>query len=137
MNSFCFWNHSVTIFLITLIEICSQSPLKLNNFISFNQQKPHIFLLNSVMPNLIASFAFFGIAFSSIVYIISLVTLTKSNRSWRSSSMFVYFEQIFCFRDCFIQMWCKRGWVDIYFYWMPLILLFWGNEPTLKETTLS
>lgn len=63
MNSFCCLNHSFTIVLFTRIEI--------------SEQKLHNFLLESVRPNVVASFVLISIEFSSITFIPSPVTLTK------------------------------------------------------------
>ena len=67
VHSFCFWNHSVTIILITYIEISSQFPLEFNRFIQFNQQELHIFLLKNVTLHSLSSLVLFKVVFSSIV----------------------------------------------------------------------
>ena len=77
VNSFYFGDHSVTIVQVIRVEISSQSPLKFSRFFIIQSAKLQIFLLRIVTPNLITSFAFFEIAFSSIEYVTSSVTLTK------------------------------------------------------------
>ena len=81
VHSFCFWNHSVTIILITYIEISSQFPLEFNRFIQFNQQELHIFLLKNVTLHSLSSLVLFKVVFSSIAFFTRYVTLTKRARS--------------------------------------------------------
>ena len=78
VHSFCFWNHSVTIILITYIEISSQFPLEFNRFIQFNQQELHIYLFEKCYPTLII---IFGALQSCILFYCRYVTLTKRARS--------------------------------------------------------
>ena len=77
VNSFYFGDHSVTIVQVTRVEISSQSPLKFSRFFFIQSAKLQIFLLRIDTPNSITSFAFFEIAFPSIEYVTSSVTLTK------------------------------------------------------------
>ena len=55
VNSFCFWNHSVTFVMITRIEISSQFPPEFNGCIQYNQQN-YVSLFWKVLPKLSSIF---------------------------------------------------------------------------------
>ena len=70
VNSFWFGTILSQLFCWILSRYLANLPLNWTSlFISFNQQKLHIPLLNSDTPNLMASFAFFGIAFPSLPWV--------------------------------------------------------------------
>lgn len=79
---FCCQNLSITIVLITHIEICSKFSQQFNQqlYLIQSAKTSVISFFQSVTSNLIASFMLFRIKFSSIMVISSLVTLEWLNK---------------------------------------------------------